>query len=108
MKIPTPGKPVRGSQSGKPIMALFDLLGRNWSMHIIWYLNENQKSFSELETVCPGISPTTLNTRLKELQATHIIEKVVAGYRLTQMGEELFTLFDPLRHWSNEWAKKFK
>ncbi len=27
MTTPKPGKPVRGSQSGRPIMALLDLLG---------------------------------------------------------------------------------
>ena len=26
--LPRPGQPVRGSKTGKPIMALFDLLGR--------------------------------------------------------------------------------
>ena len=107
MNTPTPGKPVRGSQSGKPIMALFDLIGRNWAMNIIWYLKENQKSFSELEKVCTGISPTTLNTRLKELQKTFIVIKVVDGYKLTDMGEELFDLFIPLRDWSDKWSKKF-
>ena len=107
MNTPKPGKPVRGSKSGKPIMALFDLLGRNWSMNIIWYLKENKKSFSELEKICDGISPTTLNTRLKDLQKTFIIEKVVDGYKLTSMGEELFNLFNPLRKWSEKWSEKF-
>jgi len=107
MNIPFPGKSVRGSQSGKPIMALFDLIGRNWSLGIIWNLQEHPKSFSELEELCNGISPTTLNTRLKELQKTFIIEKIVGGYQLTDSGKELFSLFIPLRIWSNEWSKKF-
>lgn len=108
MKTPKPGKSVRGSKSGKPIMALFDLLGRNWTMGIIWHLNDSSKSFSDLEKLCTDISPTTLNTRLKELQSTFIIEKIVGGYKLTTIGEELFVLFEPLREWSNEWSKKFK
>ncbi|WP_108868332.1 winged helix-turn-helix transcriptional regulator [Aquimarina aquimarini] len=107
MNVPIPGKPVRGSQSGKPIMALFDLLGRHWSMNILWCLKENSQSFNELEKKCNGISPTTLNTRLKELQKTFIIEKVVDGYALTKIGDELFDLFDPLRAWSENWKKKF-
>lgn len=108
MNIPKPGKPVRGSKTGKPIMALFDLLGRNWSMNILWCLKEKPMSFSELEKTCNGISPTTLNTRLKELQKTFIIEKIVGGYKLTNIGEELFDLFNPLRKWSEKWSKKFK
>lgn len=107
MNIPKPGEPVRGSKSGKPIMALFDLLGRSWSMSILWYLKENQRTFSELEKTCNGISPTTLNTRLKELEKTFIIEKVVNGYKLTNMGDELFNHFNPLRKWAEKWAEKF-
>lgn len=107
MNIPIPGQAVRGSKSGRPIMALFDLLGRNWAMSILWSLKENSKSFSELEKSCNGISPTTLNTRLKELQETFIVEKVVNGYGLTKMGEALFNLFNPLREWSKEWSKMF-
>jgi len=30
MSIPVPVKPVRGSKSGDPVMAIFDLLGRRW------------------------------------------------------------------------------
>ena len=33
-KLPKPGQPVRGSRSGAPIMALFDLLGRRWAMGV--------------------------------------------------------------------------
>lgn len=107
MKTPEPGKPVRGSKSGKPIMALFDLLGRNWTMSILWHLKQNQQSFSGLEKLCDGISPTTLNTRLKDLQKTFLIVRVLDGYKLTDMGEELFDLFNPLRDWSERWSKKF-
>ena len=31
---------VRGSRSGRPIMALLDLLGRRWSLRILWELRE--------------------------------------------------------------------
>ena len=29
-RTPKPGRPVRGSRSGVPVMALLDLLGRRW------------------------------------------------------------------------------
>ncbi|MFT5881153.1 MAG: DNA-binding HxlR family transcriptional regulator [Moritella sp.] len=38
MTLPIPGEPVRGSSTGKPIMALFDLVGRTWCLGIIWQL----------------------------------------------------------------------
>jgi len=37
---PRPGRPVRGSRTGRPIMALLDLLGRRWVLRILWELRE--------------------------------------------------------------------
>jgi DNA-binding HxlR family transcriptional regulator len=54
--LPTPGKPVRGSRSGQPIMALLDLLGRRWAMRVIWELRESTLSFRQLQEACGGIS----------------------------------------------------
>lgn len=47
-KVPTPGTPVRGSKSGKPIMALFDLLGRSWALGVIWQLSDGPATFRQL------------------------------------------------------------
>ena len=33
---------VRGSRTGRPIMALLDLLGRRWTLRIIWELREDR------------------------------------------------------------------
>ena len=33
---------VRGSRTGRPVMALLDLLGRRWSLRIIWELREDR------------------------------------------------------------------
>jgi DNA-binding HxlR family transcriptional regulator len=107
MAIPTPGKPVRGSRSGQPIMALFDLLGRRWAMGIVWNLSEGPCTFRELQSRCETISPTILNRRLKELQESHLIERSSQGYCLTPMGKQLYQLLVPLGQWSKSWAKKF-
>ncbi|MEQ6167479.1 helix-turn-helix domain-containing protein [Ekhidna sp. MALMAid0563] len=109
MKLPIPGKPVRGSSTGQPIMALLDLLGRNWAMGIIWFLNNGPSKFRSIQEYCQSISPTTLNTRLKELQKSHLIEKGSDGYQLTQLGNELYQFIEPLGMWArNSWAKKFE
>lgn len=103
MSIPMPEQPVRGSKTGKPIMALLDLLGRTWSLGIIWNLSEQVLTFRELQTRCDGISPTLLNTRLKELRVTKIVEKTGKGYALTAIGEKLLLLIYPMGDWANEW-----
>jgi hypothetical protein len=48
-EIPRPGVAVRGSQSGRPVMALLDLLGRRWALRTIWELREDSLSFRALQ-----------------------------------------------------------
>ncbi|TRX58788.1 helix-turn-helix transcriptional regulator [Fulvivirga sp. M361] len=106
-KIPVPGQPVRGSKSGVPVMALLDLLGRNWAMGIIWHLNGAPKNFRQLQAYCETVSPTTLNTRLKELRHSGLVIQTPKGYELTALGTELLTLLQPLGKWAKHWAKQF-
>lgn len=105
MAIPRPGKPVRGSQTGTPIMAAFDLLGRRWAMGIIWNLSKGPATFRGLQGACDSISPSVLNSRLKDLKEAGLVERSLAGYVLTPMGEELFALLKPLGEWAIRWAK---
>jgi DNA-binding HxlR family transcriptional regulator len=106
MAIPKPGKPVRGSKTGAPIMAVFDLLGRRWAMGIIWNLSTGPATFRGLQDACESISPSILNKRLKDLREAYLIERSLEGYRLTPLGEEVYALLQPLGKWSIRWAKK--
>ena len=106
MSVPCPGKPVRGSKSGVPIMALFDLLGKNWAMGIIWNLQEGSYTFRELQNRCESISPTILNTRIKELRAADIVERTNDGYQLTIRGKDLMELLRPFGDWSRVWSEE--
>jgi len=104
--IPKPGSPVRGSKSGKPIMALFDLLGRSWALGIVWQLADGDLTFRQLQDRCEGVSPTVLNKRLKELKECALVDHGGNGYRLTDLGSELFALLQPFGGWSQSWAKE--
>ena len=98
-------KPVRGSRTGRPIMVLLDLLGRRWTLRIVWELREAPKRFRELQDLI-GASPTIINTRLAELREAKLVQlDEDAGYRLTALGEELLRLLLPLHVWSEKWAK---
>jgi len=108
MALPIPGKPVRGSRSGQPIMVLFDLLGRSWAMGIIWKLSEGACTFRELQERCESVSPTTLNTRLKELTGAGLITRTLEGYCLTRSGDELFNLLVPIGKFAKVWSRKLK
>lgn len=105
-RIPRAGGSVRGSQSGQPIMVLFDLIGRRWSMGILWNLSARNRTFRDLQACCGSASPTVLNTRLKELRAAGLVEKTKTGYGLTPSGQELFAVLEPLGGWAMEWAKR--
>lgn len=103
---PRPGKPVRGSKTGRPIMALLDLLGRRWQLRVIWELSRKPLNFRDLRTACGDISPTILNTRLAELREADIVTLNDDGYTLTQNGRELVTEFMGLHDWAERWAKR--
>ena len=106
-KIPTPGTPVRGSKSGAPIMALFDLLGRRWAMGVLWTLCENEPcTFRDLQEKCETISPAVLNQRLKELKLAGFIERGDGGYVSSKLGRELFDQLVPMGAWSKKWAQQ--
>lgn len=107
-KLPQPGAPVRGSKSGQPIMVLFDLIGRRWSMGILWNLSDENRTFRDLQERCGSASPSVLNTRLKELRAAGLIYNAEDGYALTEDGRQLFDRLEPLGDWAMGWVKKLR
>lgn len=107
MAIPKPGEAVRGSRSGRPVMALFDLLGRRWLLRIIWELRATPLTFRELQDRCDGMSPTVLNRRLRDLRDVDIVILAASGgYALSRSGEQLLAALMPLQHWSEGWQKR--
>lgn len=107
--IPRPGKPVRGSKSGSPIMALFDLLGRRWAMGVLWTLSETGPStFRSLQSECESISPAVLNARLKELQVAGFVIKSPQGYQVTPLGQQVYQDLCPLGETAKNWEKQLQ
>lgn len=105
-EIPKPGSPVRGSQTGRPIMALLDLLGRRWALRVIWELRDGPLSFRQAQARCGQVSSSVLNDRLAELRAAGIIEATAEGYRLTDEGRKLLEAYGPLDAWAQRWAER--
>ncbi|MDP9141401.1 MAG: helix-turn-helix transcriptional regulator [Pseudomonadota bacterium] len=98
-------KPVRGSKTGRPIMALLDLLGRRWTLRVLWELRAEPLSFRALQAACEGMSPSVLNQRLAELREALVVDATEQGYELTPRGRELMVLFEPISRWSESWAR---
>jgi DNA-binding HxlR family transcriptional regulator len=100
------GRAVRGSKTGRPIMALLDLLGRRWTLRIIWELREQALTSRALREACDDASPTVLQARLDDLRQAGFVElDPASGYRLTETGRELFGTFMPLHHFAERWSK---
>lgn len=102
---PRPGRPVRGSRTGRPIMALLDVLGQRWTLRIVWELHQNQPlTFRALQEHCDRLSSSVLSRRLDVLREVRLVTAGDAGYRLSELGEELVEHLGPLLQWSQRWA----
>lgn len=103
---PLPGQPVRGSTSGRPLMAVLDLVGRRWALRILWELQSGPLGARELARHCDGMSSSVLYQRLDELTTAGIVEQDDDGrYELTDVGAKLGKALHPLDRWAKEWAE---
>jgi DNA-binding HxlR family transcriptional regulator len=103
---PAPGAAVRGSSSGRPIMALLDLLGRRWALRVLWELRGEPLQFRALQERAGGISSSVLNQRLRELRAAGVVERGRRGYALSAEGARLLRELEPLQGWAERWAQR--
>lgn len=92
--------PPRGSTTGRTLAELFEILGRRWSLRILWELRDRSLSFNELRRAVGGMSQSVLVTRLTELYGAGLVADVTAGYALTGRGAELVRQLAPLEAWA--------
>jgi DNA-binding HxlR family transcriptional regulator len=109
-RAPLPGRPVAGSNTGRPIMAAFELVSRRWALRVIWELHQAQAplTFRALRDASGAISSSVLTRRLAELGQVAIVGRAAAGYVLTPTGERLVTSLEPLADWSRAWAAELE
>lgn len=101
---PLPGRPVRGSTTGRPLMAALDLLGRRFALRVVWELRDGPLTFRELAHWCGGVSPSSLNTRIHELREAGVVED--SPYALTRQGRNLLEAIAPLAKWAQRWESE--
>src|SRR5262245_8766907 len=104
MTTPLPRRRVRGSATGRPIMALLDLLGRRMTGRILWELRSGGLTFRALQAAAET-NPSVLNVRRKELREARLVEHGPDGYGLTPHGLKLLELLLPLHMWAEDWAR---
>lgn len=86
-----------------PIAKAVEVVGERWSILIIREMLIGAGRFNEIARGLPGISRSLLSKRLKQLDASGLIEHNDGLYRLTASGHELAPLIFGLGDWAEKW-----
>jgi DNA-binding HxlR family transcriptional regulator len=104
---PVPGRPARGTRTGRPLLVAFDLLGRRWALRVLWELRAERLGFRALRERCDGMSSSVLRDRLTELVDARILDTDADGrYGLTADGRALLEALEPLSRWAERWGRR--
>jgi DNA-binding HxlR family transcriptional regulator len=98
--------PNRDSTTTRPLADLFELVGRRWTLRILWELRDRTLSFNDLRRAVGGMSQSVLVTRLTELFGAGLVADVPGGYRLTSDGASLIKELGPLDGWAGRWTNQ--
>ena len=84
---------------------LLGLLERRYAMRTLWALRDGRaQTFRLLQDSVGGITPNTLNTRVKELREAGLLTHGSDGYFLTASGAELVKRLAELPAFASKWA----
>jgi DNA-binding HxlR family transcriptional regulator len=87
-------------------MTALDLLGRRWTLRVLWELRDEALTFRTLRARCDAMSPSVLNQRLGELRESGLVEiDPDGGYCLAADGRDLLRALAPLQAWATRWAR---
>lgn len=92
---------------------LLGLLESRYAMRVLWALRDGRgQTFRLLQDSVGGITPNTLNTRIKELREAGLLMHGDEGYTVTPIGGDLLKRLNDLQafagKWANSQAKKAK
>lgn len=89
-----------------------ELLSKRWMVLVINRLLQGPLRFSEIENSLP-ISGRILSERLKELEASGMITRVIypevpvrVEYSLTDKGKAFEPIVDEIRKWAESWSEE--
>jgi DNA-binding HxlR family transcriptional regulator len=90
-----------------------ELVGKRWSSGILLAVAQGATRFSEIIASVPGLSDRLLAQRVKELEASGMLERQVIAstpvqvrYHLTAQGRDLMDSLQPLMTWGQRWATR--
>ncbi|KQP35591.1 helix-turn-helix domain-containing protein [Pseudorhodoferax sp. Leaf274] len=94
------------SPRDKPaIFQLLALLEARYAMRVLWALRDGHaQTFRLLQDSVGGVTPNTLNTRIKELREAGLLTHGSEGYLLTPAGTDLVRRLGELPAFAHKWA----
>ena len=97
------------SKENFAINQLLEQLERRYALRVLWALRDGHpQTFRLLQDSVGGITPNTLNTRIKELREAGFMEHGSDGYTVTLQGQDLLKRLSDLQALANRWAGKGK
>lgn len=84
---------------------LLSLLESRYAMRVMWALRDGHaQTFRLLQDSVGGITPNTLNTRIKELREAGLMTHGSDGYAVTTMGADMLKRLGDLQAFAGKWA----
>lgn len=84
---------------------LLGLLEARYAIRVLWALRDGHgQTFRLLQDSVGGITPNTLNTRIKELREAGLMVHGNEGYALTTSGLDLLKRMGDLQAFATKWA----
>ncbi|MES2976174.1 MAG: winged helix-turn-helix transcriptional regulator [Pseudomonadota bacterium] len=84
---------------------LFELLEARYAMRVLWALKDGHpQTFRLLQDSVGGITPNTLNTRIKELREAGLMTHGPDGYIVTPSGTDMLRRISDLNAFSAKWV----
>ena len=93
------------SKETAAISQLLSLLESRYAMRVLWALKDGHpQTFRLLQDSVGGITPNTLNTRIKELRAAGLMGHGDDGYIVTAAGADLLKRMNEMSMFATRWA----
>lgn len=93
------------SKDNHAVSQLLSLLESRYAMRVLWALRDGHaQTFRLLQDSVGGITPNTLNTRIKELREAGLLTHGGDGYGVTASGADLLKRLSDLQAFAGRWA----
>ena len=93
------------SKENAAINQLFEKLECRYALRVLWALRDGHpQTFRLLQDSVGGITPNTLNTRIKELRECGLLEHGPDGYTVTLTGQDLLKRLSDVQAFANRWV----